>query len=396
MSGLRIVRVMPFFEPRYGGCVVQGREVARRLGARGHDVRVVTTDLGVAPSVPREQWVEQDGYRIYRARTRAANRVVPYWVPMLRRPLDEALAGADVLCMNVGLTLTNALARRVASRHAVPYVYNAEGALCPYRLALKGKRKRVFVRCFERRILRDAAALQAVTQKEVADLEALTAAPARIHLVPNGVELVPAPPSDGQRFRQRHGVDERARVVLFLGRVDCFKGVEIVIAALAATQRDLAELVFVVAGPSEGDSAARARTFAHKVGVADRVVFTGMLDATERLAALAAADVFVLASLSEGLPNAVLEAAAVGLPLIVTRQCNVPEVESFGAGLVIEPTPGAVADALRQFSSVADDEAARRMGAGGRRMVRERFAMPRVVEQLEDLYEHVARHRSHA
>ena len=63
MSGLRLVKVMPFFAPatQFGGVVTQAAKVCERLAARGHQVRVVTTDNGVNAPVPRGRWVERDG-----------------------------------------------------------------------------------------------------------------------------------------------------------------------------------------------------------------------------------------------------------------------------------------------------------------------------------------------
>ena len=116
MSPLTIVRAMPFFAPatQFGGVISQARETSRKLAARGHRVRVVTTDNGQPDHTPRDTWIEQDGYEVYYARTTALHRGVPYWTPSIREPLLQALPEADVLQLNVGLTLTNALARKLA------------------------------------------------------------------------------------------------------------------------------------------------------------------------------------------------------------------------------------------------------------------------------------------
>src|SRR5262249_3968948 len=156
-----------FFAPaaQFGGPVTQAEQVCRALVARGADVSVVTTDNGVPGDVPRDAWVRRDGYRVWYAGTRALHRIAPDHVPTLLPPPQRVVGDADVVCLNVGLTLINVLARRVARACGVPYVYNAEGALCPRRLCSRGLAKWIFRACFERRVIADAAAVQAVTQR---------------------------------------------------------------------------------------------------------------------------------------------------------------------------------------------------------------------------------------
>lgn len=389
-ASLDIVRVMPFCDPnnRYGGCVAQARATSARLAARGHRVQLITSDLGVDPRIPRDTWQEVDGYRVYYAATRAWHRQPPYLPARIGAALEPALAGADVLCLNVGLTVVNARARSAARRHGVPYVYNAEGALCPQRLRQRRFAKSVFLRTHERRVLRSAAALHAVTPIEADDLARQGADPARIHVIPNGVDLAfEHSPAARDAFRAQHGLPRDAVVVLFLGRLHAVKGLDLLLQAAAAVARDHAAVRVVIAGPDDGHEAETRRTAA-RLGLSDRTVFTGMLEGDARRAALSAADVFALTSYSEGMPNAVLEAAAAGLPLLVTDACHVPEVERYGAGRVVPPDAARLADALRDLTA----HAATRMGCGqnARRMVRAQFSLDAVVERLEALYRSVA------
>lgn len=385
MKSLRIVRVLPFFAPatRFGGVVAQAATVCRALAERGHRVQVVTTDHGVGESVPRGRFVDWHGCSVYYAPTRPWHRVVPYWSPTMRPALEQVLPGADVCCLNVGLTLANRMAQAIAAASGVPCVYNAEGALCPVRLRLKAWRKRVFLTLVERPLLRRVAMCQALTGKDVHDLAALGVPDARIALVPNAVE--PAVPGDAARFRARFGIDAARDIVLFLGRLHRIKGIDVLIDAFAAS--DPAGATLVVAGPDDGVGPALDRQIAAR-GVVDRVVRTGHLDAAGKADALAAAQVFVLPSRTEGLPVAVLEALAAGLPSLVSTACNVPEVETAGAGRVLPCDPNAFARALREL---LDDPAQRRaMGQRAVELVERSFSVERVIEHLEALYARVA------
>jgi poly(glycerol-phosphate) alpha-glucosyltransferase len=115
------------------------------------------------------------------------------------------------------------------------------------------------------------------------------------------------------------------------------------------------------------------------------VHFVGPQFGAEKAATFSGADAFVLPSLSEGLPMAVLEAWAHGLPVLMTPGCNLPEGFSFGAGVEMTPAPDAIADGLRTLFAMSDAERSR-MGERGRRLVAERFAWPRVAEQMLAVY----------
>jgi glycosyltransferase involved in cell wall biosynthesis len=144
----------------------------------------------------------------------------------------------------------------------------------------------------------------------------------------------------------------------------------------------------VLAGP-DVDVGREARELAGRLGVAERVVFTGHLDGALKRGAFDAADVFVLPSFSEGLPLAVLEAASRARAVVVSDACNVPEVAEYEAGLVVTPEAGALAGALDVV--LADAAARQRMARNAERMVRERFALDAVADGLERIYDGMRR-----
>jgi glycosyltransferase involved in cell wall biosynthesis len=389
---LRIVKVMPFFapSPRLGGSAAQARLVCGGLAAAGHDVRVLTTDLWLAGDVPRDAFVDELGCRVLYCRTRPWHRVPPYLPPRrLAAAVRGAVGDADIVCSNVGLSLLHRVVRSSCRRAGVPYVHNAEGALCPLRLQVKRRRKALFVRAVERAVLRDAAALQAVTDKEAADLVALGASAERVHVIPNGVD-VDAGMGDGAAWRRAHGVPADGPLLLFLGRLDALKGIDVLLAAAAPHLRTDPRARLALVGPDDGVVAA-ARAHAAALRISDAVLFTGPQSGAAKAGAFAAATVFVHGSRTEGLPNAVLEAMAAGLPLVLTDACNLPEVATAGAGLVVPVDVVAFRHALGRL--LADAPLRAQCGAAARALAVERFALPAVVRRLAALYASLARCR---
>ena len=383
---LRLLVTLPFFAARFGGSVAQAQLRCRALAQRGHDVSLLTSDLLLPAELPRQRWFDHDGYRVFAACTARRHALPPYLAPRsFARELDARLAHVDLLCIHVGLTLGGALAARSARAAAVPYVYNAEGALDPVRLRQKALGKALFLRLCERPLLRGAAAVQALTADDAGFAARQGADRRRIHVIPNMVDAARwAAPADGQGFRARHALPRDAVVVLFAGRLHALKGLDLLLAALLPRLRARPELLLVVAGPDDG-AGAPLRREAEAAGVAPQVRCLGELPPDELPAAFAAADLFALLSRSEGLPVAALEAAAAGLPLWLSDACRLPEVQEFGAGAVATGDVAALQSAVLPLLDDAGHR--RRCGQNAARMVRERFAIDAIAPRLEALYQ---------
>jgi glycosyltransferase involved in cell wall biosynthesis len=191
-----------------------------------------------------------------------------------------------------------------------------------------------------------------------------------IHVVSNGVEL-PERPTRNRAGRPRAGCVANLRPE---------KGHDVLIEALAARPdlRDL-QVELVGDGPCRSalDAQARAR------GVGEQVRFLGeRRDVGERLAN---ADLFVLPSRTEALPNSVMEAMAAGLPIVACRIGGIPElVEDGVTGLLVPPDdPDALGEAMAQL--VANPARASALGAAARAAVAERFSMARMIAGFTEI-----------
>jgi sugar transferase (PEP-CTERM/EpsH1 system associated) len=219
----------------------------------------------------------------------------------------------------------------------------------------------------------------------VADFAAQTIgiSPDKLVVIHNGIPLGGFQPGDRIAARASLGISPSACVVGTVGRLHPVKGTSYLLQAFADLAPGHAEAILLLVG--DGPQRAQLEGLARCLENPERVQFLGNRSDVPRL--LQAMDVFVLASVWEGMPNVALEAMAVGLPVVATGVGGTPEAVVDGeTGLLVPPRdPGGLARAITRL--LRDPELRRKMGQAGRRWVEQHFSVERMVRQTERLYE---------
>ncbi|HEX7044861.1 MAG TPA: glycosyltransferase family 4 protein [Burkholderiales bacterium] len=172
-------------------------------------------------------------------------------------------------------------------------------------------------------------------------------------------------------------------VVLFVGRLEPAKGVLDLLAAVRRIEHRFPRLTLRLAGDGDREWVARE---ARNLELRSRVECLGWISGERKHRALAGATVFVLPSYVEGLPVALVEAMAAGLPVVATRVGGIPSVvKTEENGFVVEPGDiDALATALARV--LRDAPLQRRMGARSRITIERDFCPEKVIAQIEALY----------
>ena len=265
----------------------------------------------------------------------------------------------------------------VASRlSGVPYVLEPLGMLWP------GWRKQALKRVLDgtalRPVVRRAALVVAVSERERDAIAAAGVDPAFVVVRPNGFPD-PVEPSDERPLRTTLGLDAGVPLVLYVGRLARGKGLPLLLQAFEG----MPDAHLALVGPWGRDGTAEEVAAAgRRPELAGRV---HVLPPTEgnAVALFADADVAVLPSEGESFGIAAAEAAAAGTPAVVTDRCGIAPLVEDRAGLVVPFEAAALRDALARL--VGDAPLRRRLGEGGRGLARE-LSWPHVVERQEEIY----------
>lgn len=327
----RILFVTPRYFPDVGGVQNHVYQVSRRLLQSGVDVTVLTTNPG--NQRPAEEVL--DGIRVRRVPAWPANRDY-YFAPQILSVVQEG--DWDLVHVQSYHTFVAPLAMLAARRAALPYVvtFHGGGHSSRVRNALRGMQQMML-----RPLLRHADKLIAISNFEIPLFSKRLQLPVKqFTLIPNGGEL-PSVAETGP-------IAVEKGLIVSIGRLEKYKGHQHAIAALpkVLTQQPDARLWIAGSGPYEP----KLRELAHKLGVADRVDIHAIpASERERMAReLSRAALVVLFSEFETHPIAILEAVALGRPVLVADTPGLRDLAQQGLGRAIplSSTPVQIAEAI--------------------------------------------------
>lgn len=378
-----VAMILHDFYPSIGGAQTHTLALSRALRARGIDVIAVTRPHPGTPA-----YEEVQGIPTYRVGMNGGRAIagMSYLAAGLALLARERRRYQILHCHQMISPMTLALmARALLGKRLVinPHGRGPRGDVAKLtRLRpLTGK-------------LRVAAALRwgdafvAIAREIHDELRTMGVQEERIWDIANGVDVdrfTPASPDERMEIRRRLGLPD-GRLVVFVGRLTVAKALDVLLNAWAQRDATLADAHLVIVGDGELRDALARQTQA--LGIEQTVIFTGGTHDTA--AYLRAGDAFVLPSRTEGMPVALLEAMACGVPCVATRVGGSAEVIEDGTcGRLVAPEDaGALAEALAEALATPE------WGVHAHRRVRDRYAIDRVAEHHVTMYESLVNGRN--
>lgn len=351
---MRILHLAKYYWPRSGGMARVVQDLAEGAGALGHEVEVVAVESFLGSAAGRRS--RPTVYRAWSFGALGQQEIAPGYV-------FAAWKGADIVHVHHPHTLADVATLLRGPRGRLVVTQHADA-------------RRSVYRPLARLVLGAADAIVVPSRAHVAMSRELTGFEDKVEVIPFGIDqtrwsLVPPPPP-GQWPR-----------AIFIGRLVAWKGVDILLRALERVPNLRLDIV------GSGPEAARLKTLAQAVAVADRVRWFGEYPDEDLPRRMADADFLVLPSVTteEMFGLVVLEAMAAARPVVTTavptavRDVNVPG--ETGLEVPIRDVQ-ALADALATLAGDADLRA--RLGAAGAQRVRERFTRDLMVQRHLELY----------
>ncbi|WP_046112800.1 glycosyltransferase [Aquincola tertiaricarbonis] len=383
---MKILRIISTMNPRGGGPSEGIRQVSQALARMGHTSECLTSD---DPSAP---WLAGQPVRIHAVGRRmpvgyAHNPAIGTWLRAHAQDYDAFVIS--------GLWQHHSVAARAALRAlGREYFVFTHGMLDPWfkqAYPRKHLKKWLYWPWGDYRVLRDARAVLFTSEEErLRARQSFWLYRARERVVAYGTRTPPRwDESPGQAaFLEAHPGLRGKRVMLFLSRIQQKKGCDLLIDAFAQVARTNADLRLVMAGPDQAAWRAALQQRAAALGIADRIVWPGMLQGDLKWGAFHAAEAFVLPSHQENFGIAVAEALGCGVPVLISDKVNIwREIEADGAGLVAPDTAEGTAQLLQRWLALSSAERAA-MRDRARGCFAQRFTVEAMADSLLSVLQH--------
>jgi glycosyltransferase involved in cell wall biosynthesis len=363
---VKILNVIGSVDPRNGGTTDHVFSSSRVWSRIGHECHILCLDPADAACVAESPMITFAlGCRgiVFRLFRRAFPSLRYGYTPRLVSWLRENADSYDAIVLNGLWNYTSYGSWRVLRKSTVLYYVCPHGMLDPW---LKTARpmsyfiRAIFWQVFERKVVRDAQGIffSSEEERQLASGSFLRRDKRPFYVVGYGAEDV-AGDQDTQKssflssFPQLRG----RKLILFLSRIHPKKGLDLLIKAFADLADEYPAFDLVIVGPDNVGLTPKLAKIAVELGIERRIHWTGMLTGDEKWGAFRSAAFFTLPSHQENFGIAVVEAMAVGVPVLITKKVNIwREVEACGAGCAVADEVDSLIEGLRHMCDLPQSE----------------------------------------
>ena len=275
------------------------------------------------------------------------------------------------------------LASKIARKTDAEYIVTPHSMLHPWQMKRFVWQKKIVFFIGWRSMFSHAKFIHVLNSAEKQFVEKFNFG-APLQIIPNGIypEALKAPKL--HPFLKKYPHLKTTPYILFLSRLHHQKGIIDLLKGFEVLAQKNSQIHLVLAGPDYGEKETLERQIKN-LKSADRILLPGPLYGDEKLDALHHARCFALTSLNEGFSISILEALACERPVVISKECYFPEVETEHAGIITSHEPSAIANALEKICIKTDE--AKQMAQNAKQLVESKYTWPIVAKQSIATYE---------
>lgn len=376
---MKILQVIQFFAPKFGGTVDVVYNLSKELSKRGHEITIITTDLNYAKDYVSE--LENEGVKVIPFKC-VFNFASFLYSPSMNNWLKLNIQKFDLVHLHNFRSYQNNIVHKYSKKYDVPYILQAHGSVLPF--FQKQKIKKVYDHFWGYKLLEDASTVIALTETERKQYKEMGVPEDKIEIIPNGINLSEYQnlPERG-KFRKKYNINNNEKVILYLGRINKIKGIDLLIRSFVDVSKELKGTKLVIVGPDDGFKNCLINLL-KKLQLEDTILFTGPLYNKDKLSAYVDADAYVLPSFYETFPNTVIESCACGTPIIITDRCGISDMVKDKVGLVVEYEKTSLTTGLIKI--LRDDTLKNDLNKNCKGFVLEKFSLNDVITKVEEIY----------
>ncbi len=392
---MKLLCVSPSYWPafQYGGPIVSNHNINRALVKKGIDVTVYTTNVGLNDKMAINNKVNINGVKVvyfkYIKLFEFMGTTGWQFSWCMTKALKNNLKKYNIIYIPAIWNYPAAITSYYCRKYNKPYIIAPKGVLYPYTIRKKGWKKWLYYKMIAKRNVEKATFIHYTAKDEAEKCHLRLALKNKAIIIPNGIRLSEfnnLPIRDN--LWKRYPILKNKKIILFLGRINWKKGLDILVEAYSRLARERSDVHLLIVGSDEEGYGGKVRDWFKDKGVLGRVTFTGILLGRKKMEVFAGSDVFVLPSYSENFGMAVVEAMACSLPIIISDQVGIyREVKSAKAGIIIHNDHNELYGA---FVKLLDNrKESLEMGKRGRKLVEVQFSIEKVADRMIKVFEEI-------
>ncbi len=385
---MKILQVVPYFYPAwaYGGPAKLVYDTSCFFAAQGHEVTIYTSDgYDKEKRMPLSLHIHKKGIKVHYFKNIHNTLAYVYnlfFTPGLFVTALLELPKFDVIHIHDFYTLQNFWVGLLARVFHIPYILSVHGCLEEVRMGQRSFFKQFYIYLYGKQLLLHATKVIASSENEKNDYIKHGVKGENCILLAHGVSASEFTSNISQvAAKKQFGLSSHKQVITFLGRIHAVKGLDLLVSALPYLKNK--EYTVVIAGSDDGYQQ-ELEKLVLKMKLHNVVKLLPACFGSQKADLFKATDVFVYPSYSEGFSLGILEAASVGLPLVITEGCHFPLVGKMKAGIVVAPDKKRLANALDELLS--DKNKRSEYGKNAAKLIAQKYSMEYIGQILLTLY----------
>ena len=374
-SSMKILNVIDLMNPfTGGGATTRTYLMSKFLVDRGVEVETLTTnwdlDINYVTDLSKVKW-------------HSINAVyIRYLLPLGAKSwLEKNIRNYDLIHINKNWSVLSTLAALIAFKHNIPYVFSGMG------LVSMSNRSRflkfIYSKYLSKQVMQRARYCIAVTNEEKYALITAGVSENKIIVIPNGIVLDDLCEVDNLGFRRQFNLDER-KIILFIGRMDAVKGVQLLIESFGSNRNSLKEWQMVLIGTNTAYKNQMQKLVKDR-NLNDSIFFFDPVFGKIKSKAYHASEIIAIPSIKDAMTIIAPEAACCAKPILITNTSDFSILAEMGGSIEVLPTVPAITEGLLKL--VNDASLRKTMGEKGREFVINNYSWEKIADDYLNVFE---------
>ena len=272
---------------------------------------------------------------------------------------------------------------KAAKKYNIPLIFTAMGTLQNDAQSFYKTQKSIIDYMFTKKIINYANVLHSVGHSEIESYIQYGGKKEKIIQVENGIELKDFELTDSTNILKKLDIMEKP-YILFLSRIHPKKGLELLLSAFKELTQSNDEIYLVIAGSGENDYVQKIQKNVKELSLTNKVKFTGLVSQNEKITLLKSAKIFSLISKSDVHPRAIQEALTMGVPVVISKESDYPEVEEYNAGKIVSLDNKKISQTFEKL--LRNDSELKIQSNNAKKLINEKFLAEEQIKKFEKIY----------